>query len=1809
MSAIREWLIDILRQSSIVLLADIAVKATVLVLLAMLVLRLLPRSSAAVRHWVWCLTFCGLIVLPALCYVLPAWAVPILPSWYDDSPQIVAADDSASNANDAPTPAAEIDEPPVRPSAEDHSDLVPDGLDVQAASATAMKKERLADKTAAPMAEVVSTTTASKVQAAKPPPESQPFNPLAAWLVGAALCLLPLVAGLLRSAILRARARRVQDAAWLSLRDQTSARLGLRRAVQLLEIRAPIIPMSCGVVRPAVILPADAGRWNEPLRRFVLLHELAHVKRHDVVFQLLARLACVLYWFHPLVWYAMHRLRIERELACDDAVLAAGERASDYAEQLLEVARRLQPLRLHAAVAMAQSNKLEYRVGTLFSRARSHLPLSTRASRLLLACAAAIVVAVSVVRPSARATDDEKPASERQTAAIENPPVQGEKAKPTQITGRVVSHDGKPVSGARVVVVRVQSEPNRGASRTELVSEAATDSQGRFKTPYPAEPPRSGFYLLASAPAHGLTWDHGQAARGGKECVLKLAPDDAPIEGRILDLEGQPIAGVQVAVRSVTESVDDVDEWIEKARKNPSDPGRINATSYYAMSGPRADKMANFPAQDSLNLDDPRLSRVTVTGRDGRFRLTGLGSKRLVRLEVSGAGIAKGWINAVTYPMEAVPYPQFDPRYRFTKCFGSRFDASVEPEQRITGVVRDSATRRPLAGVEVKLRSFANFGMGDEPFVSDVTDADGRYELTGVPRPGDARSGLKLRVIPAGDQPYFRIDVDAPRAAGLDAIVCDVELKRSIWIRGRVVDERTGKPVLGEVAYYPFLTNEAAKDYANFDPGVLGISDDYHYATAEDGSFRIPGLPGRGVLAFIANEDVRYPRADGAEAIGGLRRRSTAEPQVLYYFMTAEVLNAVREINPPAGAEEFSYEIRLNSFKPHKLRLLDRNGEPLGGVTAEGLTQIPLRGLRGKNVAQSSAIVEVLGLAEDQPRPVMLVHADRGLAAAIAGLTVDDFLNDTPKDIKLLPAASIVGRLLDENGKPVSEASAFASLDTGDEGESKSMRGGWRPSRGDRTNADGRFRIDLVPSGVKYSFQAYHLAIDRGATMEIGPLKPKEQLGLGDITLLPPKPEADAPSPQPRPISFADRFPSKAMSKEKQEATHNTQTSNSADNIEKDAKTTIPSQITGPKEQTTVRGQIIGPGGRPASGAHVAVIARRAVVERGAELEPDRVVLGEATAGENGQYQLMITGASSKTHRNAYLLARGKSSAMAWQKLNLDAAETEASFELKPGEVLHGRVVDIEGQPATAVELKVSAIRPAIVKNQLLPGGIDFWRSAGLPAAWPQPVLSDQEGRFSIAGIPVDHGVRLSVEGSDRFAVQDIALNTGEAKPRGERDRTYRPQTADNVKPSEEFVLPLAPAQIFTGRVTYEDTGEQAPFAPLQIWASQKEYGSMIAIGGRADAEGRYRLNPYPGIRFGVTAYAPQNEPYLTRELKNIAWDAGKRAKEVNVTLPRGVMVRGQVLEEGSGQPVAGASIQYVPERANNPNVRDDIRTGWQGNEVSDEQGRFAMVVLPGPGRLLVHGQEDKYVLRETSSSELYFGRPGGQRNYVHGMVRLDPAKESEPLDVTIRLQPGGTAMGQLVDEQGRSVDEALMVTRLHVRPYWLRWQGSPREILGGRFELGGLAEGEQYPVHFLDPKRRLGATVMLKAGTEPVRVVLKSCGEASMRFVDADGKPIANHSPGTRMVVTPGPLDWNRDVSDADLSADEDFVANIDRLNHGTLKGDAEGRVTLPALIPGATYRVLTVRDEKLIVAKEFQAKAGQTIELGDIVYERGER
>ncbi len=162
-------------------------------------------------------------------------------------------------------------------------------------------------------------------------------------------------------------------------------RAGLGHALSLW--REPLVPMTVGVFRPRVVLPASASRWSDELLRSVQLHEQAHISRRDPLWNLLTQVTRAVYWFHPLVWLAARQLHVERERACDDAVLAAGVRPSDYATHLMICAQSAigKPAPL-AGLTMAGHSHLSTRVEAVLSTATARGP-SSRRQRALLAAA------------------------------------------------------------------------------------------------------------------------------------------------------------------------------------------------------------------------------------------------------------------------------------------------------------------------------------------------------------------------------------------------------------------------------------------------------------------------------------------------------------------------------------------------------------------------------------------------------------------------------------------------------------------------------------------------------------------------------------------------------------------------------------------------------------------------------------------------------------------------------------------------------------------------------------------------------------------------------------------------------------------------------------------------------------------------------------------------------------------------------------------------------------------------------------------------------------------------------------------------------------------------------------------------------------------------------------------------------------------------------------------------------------------------------------------------------------------------------
>ncbi len=333
------------------LLLDTFIKSAFILSVAGLLTRSLRRASAASRSLVWSVAMASLLALPVLSVALPSWRIAALPSL----DAVVSVDASVEDGSREPAGFGGIAAAPVFGRG-------------QEPEARLLAQRRPSDVGA----ELQASIPASPQFDAAPNPVAPSGNGfdwqtalMLAWLAGAVVVMARLAMGTARVWLLTRHAQDV-DSSWIMLARTLATRLRLRCRVRIFKTDRISMPMTWGLTRSTVLLPKEADNWTMECRRIVMLHELSHVKRRDCLAQALAQLACAIYWFNPLVWFAAWRLRVERELACDDHVLEAGAKASDYASRLVEVARSFGGANCGAPVAVGMAcSHLESRVRSI----------------------------------------------------------------------------------------------------------------------------------------------------------------------------------------------------------------------------------------------------------------------------------------------------------------------------------------------------------------------------------------------------------------------------------------------------------------------------------------------------------------------------------------------------------------------------------------------------------------------------------------------------------------------------------------------------------------------------------------------------------------------------------------------------------------------------------------------------------------------------------------------------------------------------------------------------------------------------------------------------------------------------------------------------------------------------------------------------------------------------------------------------------------------------------------------------------------------------------------------------------------------------------------------------------------------------------------------------------------------------------------------------------------------------------------------------------------------------------------------------
>ncbi len=342
------------------------IKVTCLLVAALGVSFLLQRASAGSRHLVWLVALSGLLVLPAVAFWAPV-PIRVLPRAHVVAPTAAVASqaETPASAPDATQPSAIP--APVRSPAWSATDVEPDTAWFPFGLGTTL---------------------------------------IGAWAIVALGLTLHLAYGAWSVRRIVARARPLDDPAWQTPLYEIADRLELDAAPRLLRSDDVKMPFAAGLLSSTIVLPGESDEWSAERRTAVLIHELGHVRRRDLIGHTLGRIACALYWFHPLVWTAARRLRAESERACDDLALVFGARASDYAEHLLDIVTCVRDHNTPAiALAMAHRREFEGRMLAILNPELRRRGLGRARSAALAGSFAALALMLGAASPAPRATE------------------------------------------------------------------------------------------------------------------------------------------------------------------------------------------------------------------------------------------------------------------------------------------------------------------------------------------------------------------------------------------------------------------------------------------------------------------------------------------------------------------------------------------------------------------------------------------------------------------------------------------------------------------------------------------------------------------------------------------------------------------------------------------------------------------------------------------------------------------------------------------------------------------------------------------------------------------------------------------------------------------------------------------------------------------------------------------------------------------------------------------------------------------------------------------------------------------------------------------------------------------------------------------------------------------------------------------------------------------------------------------------------------------------------------------------------------
>ncbi|MDH5743454.1 MAG: M56 family metallopeptidase [Candidatus Aminicenantes bacterium] len=314
------------------LICEFMIKSSLVLGGSLLLFFLFRKKSASMRHFLLSFSLISLLLLPFLSTFITGWETRLLPSW--QTGENSSFDINEGNQNkDSLHPLSQKDT----------------AVQANGTALSGLENTKHQDK------KTVSQKTIDKRTILG-------LSLITIWTAGLGFLLIRIFLGLYGAHRLTRQGKQISGPFWQLLLQRFLNAISIRRKISLLCHDQVRVPLTWGVFKPVVIMPAEAENWNRDECSSALFHELSHVKRSDFLFKILARFSCALYWFNPLSWFVFRLMRKEQEKACDELVLQAGVKPSTYAANLLSIQRAGQiqwnpPSTVLGAVGKSQLNE------------------------------------------------------------------------------------------------------------------------------------------------------------------------------------------------------------------------------------------------------------------------------------------------------------------------------------------------------------------------------------------------------------------------------------------------------------------------------------------------------------------------------------------------------------------------------------------------------------------------------------------------------------------------------------------------------------------------------------------------------------------------------------------------------------------------------------------------------------------------------------------------------------------------------------------------------------------------------------------------------------------------------------------------------------------------------------------------------------------------------------------------------------------------------------------------------------------------------------------------------------------------------------------------------------------------------------------------------------------------------------------------------------------------------------------------------------------------------------------------------------